>query len=280
MIVLENILKIINKISGISALQAYTQYELYMYKIKEKLPEGRLEHFEFKVYSQNGEDGILAEIFDRVGITNKSFVEFGVETGIECNTVFLLSQGWNGLWIDGNEKHCTKIKEIFNHYIQDKKLQIKNDFITKENINALIKGYYVGEIDLLSVDIDRNDYDVWEAIECISPRVVVAEYNGKFPPHINWHVPYEADKQWDMTDYYGMTLLAASELGKRKGYVLVGTETNGINCFFVREDVFGKVKEKFNYPMSVKDLWNPSRYLVGMSTVGHPTSGKFPLLLP
>ena len=272
--------KIMRKLVIMPAWRLFIQYELYLQKIKEKLPKGRLEHYEFKVYSQNGEDGIITEIFDRIEATNKSFVELGVETGEECNTVFLLSQGWNGLWIEGNDKSCAKINKTFNHYIKDKKLHVKNAFITRENIDDLIKEHYTGEIDLLSIDIDLHTYDAWEAIECIMPRIVVAEYNGKFPPHINWHVPYEADKVWDTTDYYGMTLLAASELGKRKGYVLVGTETNGINCFFVREDIFSKVKDKFDYPMNVKDLWNPARHLTGISSTGHPASGKFPLLLP
>ena len=256
------------------------QSELFLQKIKENLPEGRLEHYECKVYSQNGEDGIIAEILDRIGTTNKSFVEFGVETGVECNTVFLLSQGWNGLWMDGSSEYCARINKQFYHYIQDKKLHVKNTFITRENIDNLIMEYYTGEIDLLSIDLDRNDYHVWEAIECIMPRVVVAEYNAKFPPHINWRIPYEADQVWDGTDYFGMTLLAASELGERKGYVLVGTETNGTNCFFVRKDVFDKAKDRFNYPRSVKDLWNPARYMLGIRSYGHPTSGKFPLLLP
>jgi len=256
------------------------QGELLLLKIRENLPKSRLEHYECKVYSQNGEDGVITEIFDRIGTTNKSFVEFGVEVGAECNTVFLLSQGWNGLWMDGNSKYCAMINNIFSHYIKDKKLHVKNAFITRESINDLISEYYTDEIDLLSIDIDRNDYYVWEAIECIMPRVVVAEYNAKFPPHINWRVPYEACKTWDGTDYFGMSLLAASELGKKKGYVLVGTETNGINCFFVRDDVFDKAKDRFNYPMSVKDLWNPARYMTGTGSYGHPASGKFPLLLP
>ena len=274
------ITNIINKIIEMYILHSHSQYGLYMYKIKEKLPESRLEHHEFKVYSQNGEDGIIAEIFNRIGITNKSFVEFGVGNGTENNTVFLLCQGWNGLWIEGDKKYCVHIKKTFNHYIQNKKLVIKNAFITKDNINDLIKEHYTDEIDLLSIDIDSCDYYVWEAIECIKPRVVVAEYNGKFPAYINWRIPYEEGKVWDSTDYFGMTLLAAFELGKRKGYVLVGSETNGINCFFVREDIFNKTKEKFNYPISVKDLWNPARHLMVGRSYGHPTSGKFPLLLP
>jgi hypothetical protein len=273
---------------GIQALSLRLQYELYLQKIKENLPEGRLEHYEFKVYSQNGEDGIIAEIFERIGTTNKSFVEFGVESGVECNTVFLLSQGWNGLWMDGGENNCAAINKTFEGYIKEKTLKIQHAFINRDNINELITEYYNGEIDLLSIDIDRNDYHVWEAIKCIRPRVVIAEYNSKFPPHINWHVPYEAHTMWDGTDYFGMTLLSADELGKRKGYVLVGTETTGANCFFVREDIFDKAKDKFNYPISVKDLWNPPRYYLHQARChmgklaggsGHPTSGKFPTLL-
>ena len=257
------------------------QFELFWKKIRENLPEHRLEHHEFKVYSQNGEDGIIAEIFERIGTTNRSFVEFGVGNGAENNTVFLLGQGWNGLWIEGNQRDYGLINTFFTHYISEKKLHVRNSFITRENINDLISAFYTGGIDLLSIDIDRNDYYVWEAIECIQPRVVVAEYNAKFPPQINWRVPYEPDSVWDGTDYFGMSLLAASELGKRKGYVLVGTEITGTNCFFVREDVLENAKEQFSYPMSVKDLFNPARYLADVSRpTGHRLSGRFPLLLP
>src|SRR5262245_30025076 len=134
----------------------------------------RLLRYGFKLYSQNDEDGILQEIFRRIGTGNRTFVEFGVETGIECNTVKLLVEGWRGLWIDGSNANVAQIQTNFLSFVRDGRLKAIPSFITAENINSLIaQGGIKGDIDLLSVDIDRNDYWVWQAIEVVKPRVVV-----------------------------------------------------------------------------------------------------------
>jgi hypothetical protein len=157
-----------------------------------------LDRYGYKVYSQNDEDGIIHEIFERIGTTNKTFVEFGVENGLECNTHFLLLQGWNGLWIEGSVRNYKEINEHFQRPLAKKRLVAVNSFITAENINQLIQDNGIsGDIDLLSIDIDGNDYWVWKAIDCVQPRVVAIEFNAKFPPPVEWVMPYDPEYAWD-----------------------------------------------------------------------------------
>jgi len=146
--------------------------------------EKKLNKYEYQVYSQNGEDGIIQEIFKRIGATNKFFVEFGVGNGLECNTLLLLLKNWKGCWIDGSDRDIDFIKQKFNFLI-NKGLSVTKSLIKAENIEALFSSLKVPEeLDLLSIDIDGNDYWVWKAISHYRPRVVVIEYNGMFPPPI------------------------------------------------------------------------------------------------
>src|SRR4051812_29245192 len=133
----------------------------------------RLLRHGFKVYSQHDEDGIIQEIFRRIGMTTRTFVEFGVETGIECNTVKLLIEGWRGLWIEADAQACKTIASSFDPFLKGRRLRLLQSLVTAENINTLIRsGDIDGETDLLGIDIDFNDYWVWRAIEIVSPRVV------------------------------------------------------------------------------------------------------------
>ena len=224
-----------------------------------------LEYHGFKVYSQGEEDGIIEEIFNRVGTTNKIFIEFGVENGLECNSHYLLFKGWRGLWIDGG--HEEEIHERFAPVIANGQLKFLQAFITRENINELfIQGGVTGEIDLLSIDIDGNDYHVWQAINVVRPRVVVIEYNAKFPPNLEWKQAYNKRHMWKGSDWQGASLKAFELLGSRLGYQLVGTNLTGSNAFFVRNDL---TKDFFIEPATAENLYNPARYHLRYKN-GHP----------
>lgn len=228
-----------------------------------------LENHGYKVYSQNDEDGIVHEIFKRIGTTNKIFIEFGVQNGLECNSHCLFHMGWSGLWIEGSPKSCEQVKRLFKSVVNNGRLKVINSFITKDNINNIIKGAgYSGEIDLLSIDIDGNDYHVWEAIDEVTPRAVIIEYNAKFPPDCEWVMPYKSDYVWDGSDKQGASLKSYELLGIKKGYTLVGTNFNGINAFFVRSDLIG---DKFPSPAISENLYNPIRSNFIFKS-GHPTS--------
>ena len=221
-------------------------------------PISDLSRFEATLFSQCGEDGIIDAIFYKVGITNKYFVEFGVQDGVECNTRFLKEKrGWNGLMMDGGDNNSDFIKK---------------EFITVENINYLFKKYDVPrEFDLLSIDIDGNDYWVWKAIDqYYSPRVVIIEYNSSIPSTESKTIEYKADFRWDGTDYFGASLLALDKLAKQKGYTLVGCNNIGGNAFYIRDD---QLKDNFIIK-GMQEFFKPAQYKKSKYGCGHPHSDK------
>lgn len=225
-----------------------------------------LAHFEHQVYSQNGEDGIIAEIFRRIGTQKKNFVEIGVGDGLENNTAFLLSQGWTGLWMDGSPKNGKIIRQKFAKLTSDGKLKFIESFITAENVNSLIASAGMpNEVDLLSIDIDRNTYFIWEALSQVKARLVVVEYNATMPPWLDWKVQYRADEWYDGTFYYGASLKAFESLGLKLGYSLVGCDLHGVNAFFVRNDL---AEGNFDPPFKSEAHYEPPRYWLGR-TSGH-----------
>lgn len=200
---------------------------------------------EFKVFSQNGDDGILQFLIRKVPVKNNIFVEFGVQNYTESNTRFLLqNNNWSGLVIDGSQENINYIKN--DHIYWRHNLKAECAFIDCENINTIISNNGIsGEIGLLSVDIDGNDYWVWEAIDCINPCIVVCEYNSIFGPSAKVTVPY--DKKFYRTSahysnlYYGASISALAYLAGEKGYSLVGSNRAGNNVFFVRNDLVGEL---------------------------------------
>lgn len=142
-----------------------------------------------------------------------------------------------------------------------------HEFIKRDNINQIFAdNNFTGEIDLLSIDIDGNDYHVWKAIDVVSPRVVVIEYNSKIPPTCEWIMPYCEQHIWDGGDKHGASLLSLEKLGREKQYTLVGTNMSGINAFFVRNDCLNN-----NFAdLKVEQLYNPPRYYKEFFS-GHPS---------
>jgi hypothetical protein len=234
----------------------------------------RLARYGYKVYSQNDEDGIIAEIFRRIEVTGRNFVEFGVETGVECNTAKLLVEGWHGLWIEANPANAKAIREHFAAFIAHGRLTLRESAVTAENIDALLQdGGMHGEIDLLSIDIDCNDYWVWKAIRAVNPRVVVIEYNASLRPPLSLVVPYRPDGQWDGSNFYGASLEALVRLGAEKGYRIVGCSLAGVNAFFVRQDLCGG---HFLEPATAQEHYEPPRHFLYLLPSGHrPRPGPF-----
>lgn len=196
---------------------------------------------EFKVYSQWGEDGILQYLIRAVRVPRPIFVEFGVENYTEANTRFLLlNNNWSGLIIDGSEKNIQAVRGESLYWRHN--LKAVCSFITRENINGLIRDNGLsGDIGLLSIDIDGNDYWVWESIDVVSPAIVVVEYNARFGPERAVTVPYDPSfvrhQAHHSCIYYGASLAALVRLGKRKGYAFVGSNSAANNAFFVRRDL-------------------------------------------
>lgn len=204
---------------------------------------------EFKIFSQNGEDGLLLYIFSKIGTTNSKFVEIGIEEGKECNTANLsINFGWGGVLIDGDNTAVKRAKQYYNSLKEIKKDQIKiiENFITKENINSVIGKEIKGEIDFLSIDVDGIDYYLWDAIEVINPRVVVMEYNNLFGDKsitVPYDEKFERYNYFSQGSYFGTSLRALIKLAKRKGYKLIAGDSSGTNAFFVRKDISKNLKE-------------------------------------
>jgi len=206
---------------------------------------------EFRVHSQWGEDGIIEWLIQQLPGIPRSFVEFGVENFAEANTRFLLeNRGWKGLVMDGNEAYMNGLRSSTLYWRHD--LTAVPAFITAENINDLITDAgFAGDLGILSVDIDGVDYWVLKAIECVNASIIIAEINGVFGDLKPFTVPYRPD--FDRFgahysgQYFGMSTPAAIKLCESRGYTFVGTNSTGVNAFFVRNDLAEKVTSKIDH---------------------------------
>ena len=192
----------------------------------------------FRCHSQFDEDGILLFLFAVIGTTNRVAVEICAGNGIECNTAnLIINHGWWGHLFDGDEKNVAVGNRFFTSLPETWLFPptFSHSWITAENVNDVIGASGAsGEIDLLSLDIDGMDYWVWQAIECIQPRVVVCETHGIIPAELALTVPYDPNFRATIPDYHSASLAAMTSLAARKGYRLVGTHRYGFNAFFVR----------------------------------------------
>jgi hypothetical protein len=218
----------------------------------------KLNHHEFQVFSQNGEDGILTEIFRRIGPKSRLFVETGVGDGLENNTVYLLTQGWRGGWIEGDSTSVQKIRRHFHRLLAKGDLALLHRFVTAENVESLLAELGTPpEFDLLSLDLDLNTYHVWKAIRRFQPRVVAVEYNATFPPDMQWVIDYSPDAVWNNTARFGASLKAYERLAEAMGYALVGCDFSGTNAFFIRKT---EALDLFAGPFTAETHYEPPRY--------------------
>ncbi len=222
------------------------------------LGERRLASQGYKAYSEGDQDGIIQEIFRRIGVTNKFFVEFGCGDGLQNNTLYLLLGGWKGVWMDGNPRNIEAVCQIHAPSITQKLLTVEHKMLDVENINNVIsKLCSQKEVDLLSIDIDGNDYWVWQALDAISPRVVVIEYNATFRPPAKLVQKYVPNAQWNRTNFFGASLKALECLGNKKGYELVGCSLANGDAFFVRRDC---INENFDGPFTAENFFTPPNH--------------------
>jgi len=208
--------------------------------VKRKSEIANLAEVEFRIFSQFGDDGIIQFIVNKLKISNKFFVEFGVENFREANTRFLLqNDNWGGLVMDCSEDHVNEIQNQW--YFWRHSLEARSEFVTRENINNILRQAGVSEdIGLMHIDIDGNDYWVWEAITEIHPVIVIMEYNSLYGAERRITTPYEEDFDRYRYHYsglfFGASLAALIEQGSRKGYAFVGCNSAGNNAYFIRVD--------------------------------------------
>ncbi|MGL5167420.1 MAG: hypothetical protein ACRC9K_16185 [Afipia sp.] len=216
-----------------------------------------LARFSASMSSQVGEDGIIAEIFNRIGRKDRTFVEIGVENGTQNTTRFLLESGWTGTWIEGSEKDANAARQFMQSYVDNGRLKIIHASVTAENVNDLFDRAETPDvIDYLSIDIDYNTPHVWSALRRKS-RVACIEYNGHLPCNVAMSVPYEPNRVWDgHTVWFGGSLKAMENIGRKKGMSLVGCDLIGINSFFVSSD---EATGKFRAPFTAENHYQRAR---------------------
>jgi hypothetical protein len=225
---------------------------------------------EFRIFSQFGEDGIIQYLVGKVPIEQETFVEFGVQDYRESNTRFLVwNDNWRGLILDGGTAHVEYVRSDpvgWRHWVDARSV-----FVTRDNINAEIAAAGIsGDIGLLSVDIDGNDYWVLDAIDVVRPRILIVEYNSTFGPEAAVTIPY--DPAFDRTRahssnlYWGASLAAVAMAADRKGLSLVGSNSAGNNAFFVREDLLGELR-----PLQPSDAWVDARFRESRDEAGNLT---------
>lgn len=201
---------------------------------------------EFKVFSQWGDDGIIQFLVDYLQPENNIFIEFGVEDYEEANSRFLMINNcWKGLVMDSSQEHINHIKNsnVYWKY----QLEAIPAFVNRNNINNLLQSYLKGSYaDLMIIDIDGNDYWIWDAIDVTNPTIVIVEYNSLFGCDRAITIPYSDNflrtKSHYSNLYYGASLPALFHLAKQKGYQLIACNSNGNNAYFVRADKMKKLK--------------------------------------
>lgn len=237
-LILQELRNISSKIVDNSTKVDWNRRHLEWTTEQKKTAPKKVAPYGFKVFSQADEDGLIDEIFKRIGTTNKFFVEFGVGDGSENNTLFLLLQGWHGVWLDGSDAHALNISILLKPYLDSQQLKFQQTIVTYQNINQLLSAQDVPEeIDLLSIDVDGQDIWIWHALTVTRPRVVAIEYNPMWRPPLCVGVPPNIDHMWDHTNYQGASLNAIDLVAQLKGYKLVGCSFSGANAFYIRADL-------------------------------------------
>jgi len=229
---------------------------------------------EFRVFSQWGEDGIIQFLISRIPIENKTFIEFGVEDYTQANTRFLLvNNNWRGLVIDSDKDAIARLGE--SAVCWQGGLKVVSESVTAENINELLSSNgFTGEVGLLSIDIDGNDYWVWRAITVINPAIVIVEYNHRFGAEAAVTIPYDKDfarGKGHPIFYFGASLKALCQLAARKGYAFVGCNSNGVNAFFVRRD---------KLPADIRELTPAEGYVAGRFSEARDEQQRFIIYQP
>jgi len=227
-----------------------------------------LSRFEARVYSQNGEDGILAKILRRVGTSKGYFIEIGAGDGRENITRLLLEAGWEGVWVEGGGENVGVARSVFRDFLETGSLKIIHSFVDISNVNHLLDEAGVpAHVDVLSVDTDMNTSHLWRAISR-SSSVACIEYNATLPASASLEALYMPDGQWDSaSSYYGASLRALCEIAQDKKSSLVGCDPTGVNAFFVANDELG---DHFLAPHTAEAHYEPPRLRRVGSRDGYP----------
>ena len=228
----------------------------------------KLSDYEWKIFSQWGEDGIIDFLVSEVSIVNKTFIEFGVENFSESNCRYLLMKSdWNGFVIDSSQKNIKKLKNSYYFWKYD--LQTFVAFIDINNINELlIKSGFERDLGILSIDIDGNDYHILNKIDCFDPRIIICEFNPLFGNDRKITVPYDPKfyrtRKHYSNLYWGASINALRSLLTKQDYTLVGTGMQGGNAYFIKNSLMtDRLRILAKNPFCFNFNWRESRDING-----------------
>ena len=241
-------------------------------EINKKKNSSNIHDYEFKVFSQWGDDGSIQFLTDHLTIKNKTFIEFGVQDYSESNTRFLLmNNNWSGFIMDGSKENIEKIKSFPWFWKHD--LNAEAHFINLDNINQLLSKSKYNDLGILHIDIDGVDYWIWQKIniEHLRPSIVIIEYNSTFGKDKELTVPYDASfvrsKKHYSNLYYGASLKALINLSIKKGYIFIGCNSNGNNAYFIRKELQTSLIKEVN----IEEGFVDSKFREGRNEKGELT---------
>ncbi len=225
---------------------------------------GDLSRYEYELHSQHGEDGIIRYLFSEIGFTNRRFLEFGFGA-VQSNSLrLMLHEQFGGLFIDGSQEQCDFLNAGVGHF-KLKNVHAISEFLSLDNLEATINtGGLPRDLDLMSIDVDGNDYWFWEHIDFLQPRLVVIEYNAMLGSKLSLTIPYDKDFNLIPSEkiasgaFWGVSVAALEKLGKRKGYCLVGCDSTGVNAFFLHHGP----ETSHIATLSAADAYRPYRELL------------------
>jgi hypothetical protein len=224
--------------------------------------------YEFKIFSQFGDDGIIQYLIKNLEIKNQTFIEFGVGDYRESNTRFLMmNNNWSGFVMDSSSENMARLQNQNWYWKYD--LRQKTAFITRENINGLLSEAGFSNIGLLHIDIDGVDYHIFNEMDLIklNPAIIILEYNSVFglkPITVPYSDDFDRTKKHFSNLYFGASITALEYLATRKGYSLVGSNLAGNNAYFIRNDLLTeKLKKVCVIKAYKKSKFRESRTLKG-----------------
>jgi len=226
----------------------------------------RLIEYAHNVYSQFGEDGIVKKIFEIIGPESKLAIEFGAWDGIHLSNtanLWITDRSWRAVLIEGNESRYEQLAKTaaqFNVLAVCAWVGIEK----QNSLEAVLEKFNITEpIDLLSIDVDGNDFHIFNSLEKIRPRVIICEYNPTIPIHYDVFAPYCGNNN------FGSSVAALARIAQTKGYTLIAL--SAVNAFFVRENEF----EKFsNFETDLRALNVNDGYITLVTTY----DGKYALI--
>ncbi len=213
-----------------------------------------INNYEFRKTSQNNEDGIIKFILNKIGSKKINFIEIGFDF-FQNNSLNFLNNVNKGLFIDVSEEKVIKLKSIIKLLYPLKNISVIREYVDKDNLNLIIEKYFNNyeEIDFLSIDVDGNDYYLFENLK-VKPKVICIEYNFRFGPDVKCSIPYDKNFTWETgSPYFGASLNSLCALANRKGYFLIALESSCVNAFFIRSDL----KDNFEIINNIKSFRTP-----------------------